>query len=110
MNITMEGKYAYRKEPTKQVRILCVDVPYESQPVLSMDTDGHVFRHTKEGKWTLGKETSRDLVPLEELPIERWGVADGSGAFRTSFSREELAQQYASHVNGRYFLMREVKE
>jgi hypothetical protein len=58
----MEGKWAYIQDPTKQVRILCVDRPRGS-PVVSMSDSGTLMWHSANGSTLSGKH---NLVPLEE--------------------------------------------
>lgn len=72
MNITMEGKWAYRKEPTKQVRILCVDRPHATHPIVSMGEKGLILHHQKNGWYYRSREGDYDLIPLEEPPVEVW--------------------------------------
>lgn len=71
MKITMDGKYAYRKDPYTQVRILCVDRPgHVSDPVCSMDpVTGFIRCHAKDGSHDTA---SLDLVPLQERLPEVW--------------------------------------
>lgn len=71
MKITMNGKYAYRKDPYTQVRILCVDRPgHVSDPVCSMDPlTGFIRCHDKNGSHDT---PSFDLVPLQEKFPDLW--------------------------------------
>ena len=71
MKITMDGKYAYRKDPYTQVRILCVDRPCGVHPVVVMDDDGTFSFHTANGS-SYASIFSRDLVPLQEKLPEVW--------------------------------------
>lgn len=66
MNITMDGKYAYRAWPRKQVRVLCVDAP-GTEPVVSLGLEGTVRTHHASGRYLNDvNESVRDLVPLDE--------------------------------------------
>lgn len=71
MSITMGGKYAYRKDPYTQVRILCVDRPgHIPDPVCSMDpVTGYIRRHSKDGRHGA---SDFSLVPLQEKLPDLW--------------------------------------
>ena len=107
MQITMEGEYAYAKDPYTKVRILCVDRPKLDHCIVSVDEEGDIRCHTKDGKGVLPKY---NLVPLKKRPVERWAV-EVNGVFFTSYPSEEVARQRAlNYNNSRVFLMREVQE
>lgn len=73
MKITMDGKYAYRKDPFTQVRILCVDRPGSwTNVVISMDAYGTTRGHTPTGVYDCGINPDWDLVPLQEKLPELW--------------------------------------
>lgn len=73
MKITMDGKYAYRKDPYTQVRILCVDRPCTGYPVVAMEESGeesgNFSFHTAQGLCYINE---RDLVPLKEKLPDLW--------------------------------------
>lgn len=70
MKIIMGGKYAYRKDPYTQVRILCVDRPDSIYPVLVMNSDGTLSFHTADGSSYVSDLS--DLVPLQEKLPDLW--------------------------------------
>ena len=70
MKITMDGKYAYRKDPFTQVRILCVDRNNSAHPILSMAEDGRIEFHTSTGATPYHPDF--DLVPLQEKLPDLW--------------------------------------
>lgn len=110
MKITMEGEYAYTKDPYTKVRILCVDRPSKYVPVVSMQEDGSLNFHREDGvKYPLSND-DYNLVPLKKKPVERWAV-EVKGSFFTSYDSEEVARHRAlDYENSRVFLMREVQE
>lgn len=75
MNITMGGKYAYRRDPRKQVRVLCVDAP-GPWAVVTIDPRGGAIRtHDVNGAYLPGlNENEQDLVPIDESLIVTPGV------------------------------------
>lgn len=66
MNITMDGKYAYRESPRKQVRILCVDRPWARRVIAMGGATGVITSHLADGKTECTGESLLDLVPLDE--------------------------------------------
>lgn len=70
--ITKDGKYAYRKDPFTQVRILCVDKPGSGFPVVSMDSLGNIKSHPITGIYSSKYEAFYDLVPLQEKLPDLW--------------------------------------
>lgn len=81
MKITMHEKYAYRRDPRVQVRVLCVDRPgCLSHPVLIVDERGNLTFHNPEGESSHGHE--KDLVPLDETLGVTPGVYETSNGER----------------------------
>lgn len=111
MKITMEGKYAFRHNPAEQVRIICVDrVKGTSSPIICLDKYGTVGYRREDGRYDPSFESKYDLVPLQERPIERWGITNSDGSYYSSVPNKQLAEKTAERRRGRYFLMREVQE
>lgn len=71
-NLRMDGRYHYRNgEPA---RILCVDSLHEL-PVVSMDRDGNLWMHSKDGKSNNSEtiEDAYDLIEVKEKKrLEFW--------------------------------------
>ena len=93
-SIKMDGKYAYRKDPFTQVRILCVDRPnYPKKPVLSVDSKGWVFPHRLDRRVDFGEDDfgkgDEDLVPLQEKLPDLWGVLYPGGNLYTTKDKEK---------------------
>lgn len=66
MNITMDGKYAYRRDPRKQVRVLCIDKA-GTYPVAVLPPDrDQITTHAPCGRHVLDITSGYDLVPLDE--------------------------------------------
>lgn len=66
MNITMNGKYAYRRDPRKQVRVLCIDKA-GTYPVAVLPPDrDQITTHAPCGGHVSGITSGYDLVPLDE--------------------------------------------
>lgn len=101
MNITMGGKYAYRKDPFTQVRILCVDRPnHPKKPVLSVDSKGWVYTHKPGGEVDYGGG-EEDLVPLQEKLPDLWVNIYTDGNIY-SYTDESVAKSSrGSSPNGR---------
>lgn len=110
MNITMEGEYAYAKDPYTKVRILCVDRPTKYAPIISLDVDGYICIHREDGSNYPLTSTDHNLVPLKKKPVERWAVSEANGCFVSTYEKEGSAKHVAEQIGGRYFLMREVEE
>lgn len=108
MKITMDGEYAYRCEPTKKVRILCVDRANDN-PVVSLGEGGVILTHTEDGKgaWALGRF---DLVPLEKPPFTLWAVFNKSGKCVTIYPEKDSAEKCAQFFGGSVVKMVEVQE
>lgn len=67
--ITTDKKYAFKYDPYKEVRVLCVDRNSNSLPVVILYSSGVVGYRTKNGKYLHGgKDSDYDLVPLKTLP------------------------------------------
>lgn len=96
MKITMDGKYAYRKDPYTQVRILCVDRPQCNQNVIALDREGYITNHYSDGKFIRGAVQDFDLVPLQEKLPDLWVVMyeDGSTLL---YKDKEKAQEWIKH-------------
>lgn len=100
--ITMDGKYAYRKDPFTQVRILCVDRPgmrgsSYSSPVLTMDGEGNFEFHTPTGANPY--QPNHDLVPLQEKLPDLWALSWPTGEL-TFYPNKTLAMKVqADHKN-----------
>ena len=89
VDIKMDGKYAYRKDPFTQVRILCVDRPnHPKKPVLSVDSKGWVFPHRLDGRVDFGEDDD-DLVPLQVKLPDVWGVLYPDGSFYPLTNKEQ---------------------
>lgn len=71
--ITMDGKWAYRRDPFTRVRVLCVDAE-GLHPVVSLSHDHGALFHHADG---VQRNSQRfDLVPLKvkREPREVWVV------------------------------------
>lgn len=82
MKITMDGKYAYRGDTRKQVRILCVDRE-NIYPVVALGPRGDVSTHTLEGFHVRPGGSGADLVELDEsltVTPGTYRTRDGSAA------------------------------
>lgn len=81
MKITMGKKWAQRKDPTKEVRILCVDGPKENFPVIYVDESGDTFTTSPTGSYFRddSEEYFRDLVPLQEKVADVWVAVRNNG-------------------------------
>lgn len=89
MKITMDGKYAYRKDPFTQVRILCVDRSSPVYPVVTDAPDGNVRLHKADGAY--GIHAGYDLVPLQKKLPDLWVVVyedGGTHSFRDKSTAE----------------------
>jgi hypothetical protein len=77
--ITMDGEYAYARDPYTQVRILCVDRPSVNAPIASMDAEGRIWGHYADGRATF--DSRNDLIPLQRShkPVEAWAVVGRGG-------------------------------
>lgn len=91
MKITMDGKYAYRKDPYTQVRILCVDRNDPAHPILSMANDGEVEFHSPTG--AAPHCPDYDLVPLKEGLPDLWLVMYEDGEV-VAFEDEAVAKAW----------------
>lgn len=100
MKITMDGKYAFRKDPHTQVRILCVDRPNHYAPIISLDGTGWARNHYSHGGYNHESSYPHDydLVPLKEKFPEKFpdlwvNFYEGGLMFHRS---EELAKYACS--------------
>lgn len=73
MSITMDGKYAYRESPRKQVRILCIDRPWVRR-VIAMGGTGTITAHLSDGKTECAGESPLDLIPLDVSLVVTTGL------------------------------------
>ena len=87
--ITIDGEYAYRKEPETQARVLCIDRP-QYFPVVSLSYNGMVYFHDRHGK----SEGARgyDLIPLQRKPRVFWMNVYEDG-HNTAYSTDVLARK-----------------
>jgi hypothetical protein len=92
----MDGKWAYRCDPTVQVRILCVDRPHNGFPVISIDACGDTHLHTSRGHYHCrGAYTPRDLVPIQREPREPheiWAVRHADNWISSYHTTEKQAE------------------
>ena len=51
MKITMDKKWAQRQDPTKEVRVLCVDSGHKDYPVVYLDDEGNPCSTSSEGSY-----------------------------------------------------------
>lgn len=96
MKITMDGKYAYRKDPYIQVRILCVDRPRQNQTVISLSVDGYLTIHYPDGTLDKDKHHDYDLVPLQEGLPDLWVVLGKNGGSCSTRNKAEAERWLAS--------------
>lgn len=92
VDIKMDGKYAYRRDPFTQVRILCVDRPnHPKKPIMSMGPDGWVNTHKPDGSSDYGGDDDLDLVTLQEKAPDLWVLkyTDGSTLYRSDKKHAE---------------------
>lgn len=68
LRITMDGKYAERRSPRAQVRVLCIDRPHD-QPVVVLDASGGLSTYSTDGSYYENMESEYDLVPLDETLV-----------------------------------------
>lgn len=87
--ITMDGKYAYRKDPFTQVRILCVDRNNIALPVVSLGSNKfELVQHSPDGRAWEGR--NHDLVPLQVNLPDLWVLQYEDGSVRFSTNKEIL--------------------
>lgn len=99
MKITMDKKWAQRQDPTKEVRVLCVDGPKENFPVIYVDESGGTYTASPTGSYFRddSEEYFRDLVPLQEKVADVWVVVRNNGTRVRSlaFDSENEAKGWA---------------
>lgn len=97
MKITMDKKWAQRQDPTKEVRVLCVDGPKENFPVIYVDESGNTFTTSPTGSYFRddSEEYFRDLVPLQEKVADVWLVLRNDGTpIHEVFNTEGAANEW----------------
>lgn len=89
--ITMDKKWAQRQDPTKEVRILCVDGPDKDFPVIYLDEFGNSLTTSPTGSYFRNgsEEYPRDLVPLQEKTEDVWMIMRGNGVFVTDTFKDK---------------------
>lgn len=112
MKITMDKKWAQRQDPTKEVRVLCVDSGHSKTPVVYVNGGGFIFATAPEGYY-LGRDREHlnDLVPLQEKVADVWLVVrnDGtrlSGVFDSEDSANRVIHNYGVEVHKPYRVVR----
>lgn len=96
MKITMDKKWAQRKDPTKEVRVLCVDSGHSKTPVVYVNGGGFIFATAPEGYY-LGRDREHlnDLVPLQEKVADVWLVLRNVGTpIHEVFNTEGAANEW----------------
>lgn len=96
MKITMDKKWAQRKDPTKEVRVLCVDSGHSKSPVVYVDSSGFIFATAPEGYY-LGRDREHlhDLVPLQEKTEDVWMIVRNNGSFvHNAFKDKEACKEW----------------
>ena len=66
MKINLTDDFAYRCDPSKKIRIICIDFPGDL-PIISTTEDGNLFRHLGDGKFS-SKNHEFDIIPMEKKP------------------------------------------
>lgn len=96
--ITMDGKYAYRKDPFTQVRVLCVDRNNLALPIVSLGNNkDELVQHSPDGAAWEGR--SYDLVPLQVKLPDLWGIVFHDGSIEPCYTKEE-AERYQKSCTG----------
>jgi len=66
MKINLIDDFAYRCDPSKKIRIICIDAPGDL-PIISVTETGNLFRHDDDGKFC-SKDHEFDIIPIEKKP------------------------------------------
>ena len=66
MKINLTDDFAYRCDPSKKIRIICIDFPGDL-PIISTTEDGNLFRHLSDGKFS-SKNNEFDIIEMEKKP------------------------------------------
>lgn len=113
MKITMDKKWAQRNDPTKEVRVLCVDGPKEDFPVIYVDELGDTYTTSPTGSYFRDSTEGypRDLVPLQVKVEDVWMIMRGNGVFvENTFKNKESCQRwvdgFGSHLFSPYKIVR----
>lgn len=73
--IRMDKKYTYRNGEV--ARIICIDAPHSSWPVIALDTSGIITRHTDMG--ISNKDLIYDLIEVKEKKVLWLNVYEDTG-------------------------------
>jgi hypothetical protein len=95
--ITMDKKWAQRQDPTKEVRILCVDGPDKDFPIIYLDESGNTLTASPTGSYFRDSngEYPRDLVPLQEKVADVWMIVRNNGSFvHNAFKDKEACKEW----------------
>lgn len=106
--ITMDGKYAYRKDPFTQVRILCVDRPVSDLTVVSMNFEGGGLT-THNAKGESPSNDNYDLVPLQDKLPDLWINLYDNGSRATHLSKESALSGALNTYGERYDGIKTIK-
>ena len=66
MKINLIDDFAYRCDPSKKIRIICIDAPGDL-PIISVTETGNLFRHNDDGKFC-SKHHEFDIIQIEKKP------------------------------------------
>jgi hypothetical protein len=112
MKITMDKKWAQRKDPTKEVRVLCVDGGNKDFPVIYLDKFGDANSATINGYFYYEEgEDGEDLVPLQEKVADVWVVVRRDrtthhGAFFTEADADRWIDEHGLTCHKPYRVVR----
>jgi len=90
--ITIDGEYALSDDPYTPIRILCVDRPHRSHPVVIMDKDGNILKMRADG--SKNYPDGSYIVPLKKKVGTIWCVFDKNNNLITLRNSEELAERF----------------
>ncbi|HUW46998.1 MAG TPA: hypothetical protein VMW50_14580 [Dehalococcoidia bacterium] len=66
MKINLTDDFAYRRDPSKKIRIICIDAPGDLAIISATET-GNLFRHNDDGK-VHSKDHGFDIIQMEKKP------------------------------------------
>ena len=98
--IDINKKYRYRNKG--MARILCVDAPHEELPVICLDEDGIINRHTSMGVSSWGIDY--DLIEVKEKKVLWLNVFEGdcTSVFRDIVSSDLNSKHRIARIRVEY--------
>lgn len=105
MKITMDKKWAQRADPTKEVRVLCVDSGNAEWPIIYLDDQGTPYSSMIRGSWLgEGEEHPNDLVPLQEKVADVWIAVRNNGTITDlNFPTKQAANTWIDNSGANCF-------